>query len=96
MMPSTILASLLALAILGAISASRIQEEQEVFEAVPTQLESPLDNVEVRYCITVLFATERLTFHRVTRKLGDFNYNLSIGAGIFLFYFYSYSFTFQT
>ena len=92
MMPSTILASLLALAFLGAISASRIQEEQEVFEAVPTQLESPLDTVEVRYCITVLFATERLTFHRVTRKLGDF----SIRAGIFLCYFYSYSFTFQT
>ena len=94
MMPSTLLASLLALAFLGFISASRIEQEQEVFEAVPTQLESPLDTGEVRYCIRVLFATERLTFHRVTRKLGDFNYNLNIGARIFLFYFYSYSFAF--
>ena len=50
MIAPTILVSLLLLATLGSLTANRLQEGQGeglVFEAVPTQLESPLDTVEV-------------------------------------------------
>ena len=50
MIAPTILVSLLLLATLSSLTANRLQEGQGeglVFEAVPTQLESPLDTVEV-------------------------------------------------
>ena len=46
--PTTVIASLLLLASLGSLAAEQAQgEAPEVFEAVPTQLESPLDTAEV-------------------------------------------------
>ena len=49
MITPTILVSLLLLATLTSLTATRLEQGQGlVFEAVPTQLESPLDTAEVK------------------------------------------------